>query len=253
MRAIWVTLLWSSLSLAQSGPRANPTPADLAAGQRFYMGACAYCHGPAGEGGRGPNLAVPRLFRATDDQALFRIIRNGIEGTEMPRAWRMLDKEVWLVAAYVRSLGRRPQESVSGDAARGEQIYRSKGNCAQCHIMAGQGGRMGPDLTEIGARRSVEYLRQSLLEPGAAVPTDFLQVTVITRDGRKITGIRLNESTFSVQLRDLNDRFHSFLKSEVAEVRKEKGQSPMLSYKDILAPAEVEDLVAYMVSLRGGL
>jgi putative heme-binding domain-containing protein len=217
------------------------------------MGACSYCHGPGGEGGRGPNLAVPRLMRAPNDQALYVIIRRGIEGTEMPGVWRMLDREVWQVVAYVRSLGRVPRQAVSGDAARGEQIYRTKGNCAQCHIMAGQGGRMGPDLTEIGARRNVEYLRQSLLEPGAAVPTDFLQVTVVTRDGRKITGIRLNESTFSVQLRDLSDRFHSFLKSEVAEVRKEKGQSPMPSYKDILTPAEVEDLVAYMASLRGGL
>lgn len=253
MRVIWVILFCSSLSLAQSGPPANPTPADLAAGQRFYMGACSYCHGPGGEGGRGPNLAVPRLFRAADDPALFRIIRNGIEGTEMPRAWRMLDKEIWQVVAYVRSLGRLPRQAVSGDAARGAQIYRGKGNCAQCHILAGQGGRMGPSLDDIGARRSPDYLRQALLEPGAAAPDGFLQVTAVTRDGRKITGIRLNESTFSVQLRDLSDRFHSFLKSELAELRKEKGQSPMPGYKDLLTPAEVDDLVAYMASLRGGL
>ena len=78
-------------------------------------------------------------------------------------------------------------------------------------------------------------------------------MTAVTKDGRRITGIRLNESTFSIQLRDLTDRFHPFLKSELAELRKEKGQSPMPGYKDLLTPAEVDDLVAYMASLRGGL
>lgn len=253
MKRIWVILLWSSLSLAQSGSLANPTPEELAAGERLYMGACLYCHGPRGDGGRGANLAQPRLLRAPDDRALFNVIRSGIDGTEMPRAWRMVDKEVWQVVAYVRSLGRLPKQAVTGNAARGEQLYRDKGNCAQCHSLNNRGGRMGPDLTDIGARRNPAYLKEALLEPGAAAPAGFLQVTVVTRDGRRITGISLNENTFSIQLRDLNDRFHSFWKSELSELHKEKGKSPMPSYKDILTPAEAEDLVAYMASLRGGL
>jgi hypothetical protein len=80
----------------------------------------------------GANLALPTLPRAADDAALFRVIRAGISETEMPGAWEMIDHEVSQVAAFVRTFGRGAQESVPGDPARGEQLFRSKGNCLQC-------------------------------------------------------------------------------------------------------------------------
>ena len=122
---------------------------------------------------------------------------------------------------------------------------------------------MGPDLTAIGLSRSPGYLRESVIAPEAAIPErfaeyrlvipmpdDFLMVRVITRDGREITGIRLNEDPFTIHLRDLEDRIHSFLKSELNEVRHERGKSPMPSYQAAFTPAELDDLVAYLSSLR---
>ena len=234
-------------------PKENPhtTPADVERGKRLFGGQCASCHGPAGEGGFGANLARPRLPRAPDDQALFRTIKNGIEGTEMPGAWVMIDKEVWQVAAFVRTLGRIAEENVPGDRARGENLFRTKGNCAQCHMVAGQGGRTGPELTEAGARRSASYLRRALLEPEKAMPEGFLQVRVATKDGRRITGIRLNEDTYSLQFRDLSDRLHSFWKADLTELHKERDKTPMPSYRGVLSASELDDLIAYLVSLRG--
>ncbi len=253
-KALVGILLGGSLCLAQGPLSSNPysSPEDVARGQRLFQGHCAPCHGPRGDGGFGANLAVPRLMRAADDQALFDLIKKGIEGTEMPRAW-MIEREIWQVIAYVRTLGRTAPQAVAGDPAKGEQLYRTKGNCAQCHIVAGQGGRMGPELTQIGARRSPAYLRAAVLDPEANVPEGFLQVRVVTKDGRQVTGIRLNENIFSIQIRDLTDRLHSFWKSELAELHKERGKSPMPGYRDVFTPAEVDDLVAYLVSLRGGL
>ncbi len=99
----------------------NPftSAADRARGKQIFLAQCAPCHGPDGNGGRGANLARPRLPRASTDSALFRIIRDGIPGTEMPGAWVLIDREIWQVAAYVQTLGQRAAERISGNARRG--------------------------------------------------------------------------------------------------------------------------------------
>ena len=221
-------------------------------GERLYRAQCADCHGPRGEGGRGPSLNRPVLRHAGNDAALVNVVSRGIPGTEMPRSG-MSPRQARQVAAYVRSLGRAAPSAVPGDPARGTQLYDGKGGCARCHTVRGHGGALGPDLTNIGARRSASYLRAALVDPQAAVPEDFLQVRVTTRDGRRLAGVRLNEDAFSIQLRDLSNQIHSFWKSELAELRKDWGQSPMPGYGTLLTPAEIDDLVAYLASLQGHL
>ena len=110
-------------------PKENPytSPADLNNGQRLFLGQCARCHSPKGEGGRGAVLAQPRLRHAPDDESLFLVIRDGIKGTEMPAGYAVDTRETWQLAAYVRSLGRMPPETVPGDPKRGQELYRSKG------------------------------------------------------------------------------------------------------------------------------
>src|SRR2546421_189781 len=91
--------------------------ADLAKGEKLFEAHCARCHGPKGEGSRGPQLAVPKLRRAPDDAALLKIVDDGIRGTEMPGANSMTPHEQRQTAAYVRSLGRLPSKPVPGDPA----------------------------------------------------------------------------------------------------------------------------------------
>jgi putative heme-binding domain-containing protein len=97
----------------------------------------------------------------------------------------------------------------------------------------------------------VTYLREALLTPESAVPADFLQVELAARDGTRIAGVRLNEDAFSIQLRDLSGQFRSFWKSELVELNKQRGKSPMPSYQGLLTAAELDDLIAYLDSLRG--
>lgn len=224
--------------------------ADLARGEKLFQHQCALCHGPKGEGGRGPMLARAKLGRAPDDAALLKVIEDGIRGTEMPGASAMSQNEMRQTAAYVRSLGKVPLQPVPGNPARGAEIYRGKGNCAACHSLKGEGGVAGPDLAGISARRSAAYLRESLLEPEAAVPDGYLLVTVVPRNGQKVTGARLNEDSFSIQIRDDSGRSHSFWKSDVAQIDKQRGKSPMPSYKGQLSDEELTDLVAYLATLK---
>lgn len=209
------------------------------------------CHGQTGTGGKGARLAQPTLHRAPTDNALAEVIKNGISGTEMPAAWQMTDREIWQVAGYVRSLGRIPVVPLPGDAARGRTLYESKGGCAACHIVSGSGNALGPELTEIGARRSADYLREALVNPGATVPEQFLVISATTRDGKTIRGERITEDTFTIQLRDASGRLYSLRKTDLVSFKKLFHESLMPSYENRFSAAELDDVIAYLASLRG--
>lgn len=228
------------------------TPTDLVRGEKLYLTQCAMCHGPqgeggVGEGGRGPVLAKPKLARAPGEDALKLIIRGGIAGTGMPGT-RLVDAELRDLAAYVRKLGQRPVVDLPGDAKRGAVLYSR--DCATCHTIAGYGGAFGPDLTGIGVSRSPQHLRESLTNPAADFPRDYAFVRVVTRAGRTLTGVRVNEDTFSIQFRDAKGAWYSFWKSELRAFKKDLRKSPMPSYRGLLSAAELDDLVAYLASLQ---
>jgi cytochrome c oxidase cbb3-type subunit 3 len=246
--AAWLLAFQMTVALE---PTARPkvTPQEVARGKTLFEAQCAYCHGADGDGGRGANLARPTLRRAPTDEALFRVINRGIRGTGMPGN-AMSARETWQVVAFVRSLGRTPRPPLPGDATRGAEVYRASG-CATCHTIQGRGGPTGPDLTDIGVRSSPGFLRQSILDPQAELPNDFRQIRVVTRDGRRLTGFRVNEDPFSIQFRDAAGAFHSFFKDELSEFVAEGGRTPMPSYRERLNPKAVDDLVAYLVSLEG--
>src|SRR5947208_1671078 len=121
------------------------------------------------------------------------------------------------------------------DLERGEKLYQ--GHCALCHGTGGDG------------RRSA-YVRAAITDPEADVPRSFLQVRAVAKSGRTITGERLNEDSFSIQIRDYSGSLHSFLKQDLAEIHRDRGKSPMPSYKDKFTGTELDDLIAYLVSLR---
>ena len=117
-------------------------------------------------------------------------------------------------------------------------------------MIKGQGGVMGPELTGIGLRRSIAYLREAIINPEAAVPDNFLQVRVVNADGTTVTGVRLGEDSFTIQIRDYAGRLHSYWKRDLKEIVKDRGKSPMPAYKDKLTDSELQDLIAYLASLR---
>jgi putative heme-binding domain-containing protein len=230
-------------------PAGAQLPAHAPLGERLYLTQCAMCHGPKGEGARGPTLARPKLLHAPDDDALRAVIRGGIAGTGMPGT-RLIDAELRELAAYVRKLGQVAAPAPAGDAARGAALYQGKGNCAACHTLSGRGGAFGPDLTGIGASRSARHLRESLLDPNADFPRGFAFVQAVTAVGQTLTGVRVNEDTFSIQFRDAAGMLHSFWKADLREYKKDLAKSPMPSSRGKLTPTELDDLVAFLASLQ---
>jgi putative heme-binding domain-containing protein len=240
------------LLFAVVGSLAAQPGVDLAVGKKLFQGHCGLCHGQTGTGGKGPSLVQPTLAHAPDDKALARVIEGGIRGTEMPGSFGFTPNELNSLVAYVRSLGRIAVTPLPGDSARGREIYLTKGGCGACHIVRGEGTSLGPELSEIGASRTPEYLREALLKPEAAVPANYLTISVTTREGKTIRGMRVNEDTFTLQMRDAANRIYSFRKADLTAYKKEFNQSLMPSFAGRLSPAEIDDLVAWLASLRGG-
>ncbi len=242
--------LTAAAAVTESKVKLPNSHSDLARGEKLFQVHCARCHGAKGEGNEGPALARPRLSRAPDDATLLKVIEEGIRGTEMPGAGAMSEHEMRQTAAYVRSLGRVPVKPVPGNPAQGAEVYRGKGGCANCHSVNGEGGVAGPDLSTIGTSRSASYLRESIIDPQAALPEDYLLVTVVPKQGASVTGQRVNEDSFSIQVRDDRGQSHSFWKSDVSNIGKQRGKSPMPSFKGQLSDTELTDLVAYLASLK---
>jgi putative heme-binding domain-containing protein len=231
-------------------PEANPytAAADLEAGRKLYVGRCGHCHGRNGEGGRGATLNTGRFKHGGSDREIFLVIRNGIPNTEMPGTFSSPEAEVWRMVAYVRQLGRQGlQEAATGDPAAGAIVYRKNG-CASCHSIDGNGGFFGPDLSDIGARRAVRHLRESIAEPSADIPLDYRTVEVISRTGKSSSGIHLNEDEYSIHVRDLKGDLRSFMKSELKEIKLPR-VSLMPDYAS-LSKDDLENLVGYLRSLR---
>ncbi len=254
MRTGWVLWLVLAGVCAGQAPMKNPFADDPQAGKDgrpLFRIMCSPCHGIHAEGGRGPDLTRGTLSVGDADADVYNVIANGAQGTEMADfLTRLGDENVWRLVSYIRSVARKDVEKVTGDRERGLKLFWAKGQCGQCHTVQGQGGRMGPDLTSIGRQRSLAYLRESIVDPNADLTPGFNAVTVVTKGGKKIVGVQRGFDNFSAQLMDVNGNYYSFDKDQVASMKREF-KSMMPDYKSTFGDSELNDLLAYLVSLRG--
>jgi putative heme-binding domain-containing protein len=219
------------------------SPATIAAGEKLFVNACAGCHGTTGEGGRGPNLSDGTLIRRSANQRLYGSIKNGVPGTDMP-GFPLPEDKIWSIIAYMRSLSAPAIDAPrTGDPSAGRAIFSGKGRCSSCHMIAGDGGYLGPDLTNVGTTRTVKQLRESILDPSARIAEGHQAVKVSTRTGQKIEGVAKNYNNYSLQMIDLTGKLHLF--------RSEDLNSMVLSNESLmpkpsLTPDELRDVLAFL-------
>jgi cytochrome c oxidase cbb3-type subunit 3 len=237
---------------AEPRPAKNPLDANAQAisnGKAMFRTRCAGCHGPDARGFLGPDLTGFWAGGGTDDR-MFDIVRRGVPGTEMPPSdpLRVLDKDIWQTMAYVRTLSGVTAPAPTGDAASGERIFRA--NCSSCHMVHGRGGQLGPDLSRIGSGRPRAGLSSKLRGAAGLMRPGYEPVTIVTRDGQRIRGIKKNEDEFSLQIMDTRERLQGYLKADLSEVTMDK-QSLMPVYgPDRLNDRDLDDLLRYLTGLR---
>jgi putative heme-binding domain-containing protein len=245
----------AAVGAAQSG-RQNPLADDPKAaeeGRIMFRSSCSLCHGIKGEGGRGPDLTLGSFAVGDSDEEVFRVIASGAAGTEMPGfGGRYESDDIWRIVAYLRSLNSGREVRITGNRDAGERLFWEKGQCGQCHMVEGRGKRMGPDLSRVGRQRSLAYLRESVVDPNADLTPGFPSITVVTKQGKKIVGAQRGIDDFSVQLMDAGENYYSFLRSDLASVNREYRSLMPDTYGKLFNESELNDLVAYMASLRGG-
>jgi putative heme-binding domain-containing protein len=243
-----VTWLACLACLAVTSLAAQHEITEIEQGQKLFLANCAGCHGPEGDAIFGVDLAHNEFRHATTDADLIRIVRTGIQGTDMPPS-NFSPQQAATIVAYLRSLASTPAETVPGDVARGKSVFEGKGGCVTCHRVGDSGSRTGPDLSDIGHLRRAEEIRKSLEEPGAEIQPQNRTYRVVSRDGVTVIGRLLNQDTHTIQLMDSKEQLRSFAKASLREYGLVE-TSPMPSYRDKLTAEEMVDLVKYLVSLR---
>lgn len=254
MRAALFLLLGVPLA-AQHGRYLNESnhpsignPEAIAAGAKLFASSCGGCHGPDGSGGRGPNLIRRSLWHPLSDDAIFRSIRNGVPGTDMPPT-NLGDDQTWNLVAFIHAIsGPAAENKNPGDVEAGAKVFwGAKAGCSKCHAILGKGGRMGPDLSNVGGSRPLGLIREAILEPSKDLYMLGNEgITVTLDDGRTIRGIARNRSNYSLQVLDTEGHLHLIDMIHVKDISI-SNRSPMPGdFAQRLTKEELTDLLAYL-------
>jgi putative heme-binding domain-containing protein len=245
---LWLLTL-SVASAAQVVKPKNPLGNGLevvAEGHTLYNKSCTACHGRDGtQGDRAPALGAARRYFRLSEAAIFDAIKNGIPGSAMP-ASGLPDTEIWRIVAYIRNIRSTASDNdVPGDVQNGMNIYQGKGGCAFCHMIRGQGGLIGPDLSSVGAQLTLDQIKNALTRPSAP-QAGFVPVEVTTVKGEVIKGVAKSEDPFSIDVLDLQGQLHLFTKDELRSVAHTPESLMPHNLDKTLTPTEFQDLVAML-------
>ena len=241
-----------TLLAAQDAAPKNPFEGNreaIRAGMGLFRARCADCHGMDARGVRGPDITQVWALGRTDE-GLFKTIKDGVPGTEMPSNPRLFDHETWQILAYLRTIAApSPTDPPRGNAENGEKIFQKM--CISCHRVGAVGGRLGPDLSRIGAARSREMLSIRIRGGVEGFRPGYEPVTVTPPDGPPISGVKKNEDLFSVQIMDTRERIQGYEKDKMKSVQNNsRSLMPAFGF-DRLSDADLDDLLRYLQTLRG--
>jgi len=266
VQCVVVYSLAVATAAAQPSVVRNPLEGNrdaIASGGSIFREVCATCHGIDAKGVRGQDLTALWLNGFTDER-VFQTIRRGVPGTEMPPISQS-ENAIWSVVAYLRSINATAESpAAAGNIAKGEQQFTRV--CAGCHRAGERGGRLGPNLSIIGTRRSRAALKSKIRNAEAYLSmgdgpgiwrsmstepvSPYRVIALVTRSGEWVRGLVKNEDAFSIQIMDTSERLRGFVKSALASMTWEQG-TLMPSFPPArLSDGDLDDLVAYLSTLR---
>jgi cytochrome c oxidase cbb3-type subunit III len=225
------------------------SPANVE-GKQLFESTCAGCHGLDGKGGeRGPDIATRQQIVQLSDGEILEILRTGRPAAGMPPFEAFGSAKLKELLDHLRTLqGKGTQAALSGDPKAGKALFFGKARCSECHMVRGVGGFVGRDLSAYGDTLSPTEMHANIVKPGTNGPARANKTAVVAmRDGRKLTGLIRNEDNFSIQLQSFDGAFHFLNRSDVASVSFASETIMPTNYGTTLTPAELDDLVNYLV------
>jgi outer membrane protein assembly factor BamB/mono/diheme cytochrome c family protein len=241
-----VSLLAGTMVLAQETNPYARDEAAAAAGGVIFASTCAGCHGPAGTGGTAPPLDRA-LKRGDSDSAIFRIIREGLEGTAMPAFPALSEDNSWRVATYVRLISNPATPLVAANAGRGEQLFFGRGGCTACHEVDGLGRDFASDLSAIGLKPQLT-VREGMGHSGLAMGPGLAMryVTVTTTQGARLEGVVRAEDLATLHLKQRNGELTILARSAVRSIS--DAANPLLPPP--IDDGEKDDILAYLMTRK---
>lgn len=250
-RSVVVLLVASGLIFATqlcaqkiSGGSMSPS----AHGSALFESNCAACHGSDGRGGeRAPDIATNFQVQEISNSALTGIIDNGIAGAGMPAFSSLGLQNVKAIVAYLRVLqGGGGISKLPGDPRAGEVLFFGKAQCASCHMVQGKGGFIADDLTHYGVDKTASEIRNVITDPDKYLPLSR-PVTVVARDGQKITGMIRSNDNFTISIQTMDGAFHFFQKSYLKQIDLSSHSLMPGNYFSTLNSKQLDDLISYLM------
>ncbi len=222
---------------------------------------CFACHQLEDEGGLvGPDLS--RAGFSYTPEWIFTWIGNPQSvkpESKMPNLG-LDDEECRAITAFLASLkgaGIKKKWDAyltpSGDPAKGKKLFfdsEGKANCGKCHTVSGQGGKVGPHLSFVGTSRMKAFLLESILNPKAVITSGYSSILILTKKGKFVTGVKMNEDDSSIDLMDKEGNALHISKDEIKKYKTQKISIMPGNFKDILTQDEVRHLLAYLGTLK---
>jgi cytochrome c oxidase cbb3-type subunit III len=246
-------------------------------GAQIYEQNCSGCHGDDGKGSaKAFDIATTQSVISHSDADLFKIVHDGT-AAGMPPFAQLGDPRITAVVTYLRTLqgvapgGTAPATpapvAVKGDPANGRDLFFGKAQCSNCHMVAGEGGVLGPDMTGYATTHQPAAIQQSIVSPGVAPAAEqgrrgggrggfgfggggvlAKDVEIVTTSGQKLSGVVRGEDNLNIAMITQDGRYHFLNRGDVASETTMKTLMPV-DYNSRLTTTEVDDIVAFLVTV----
>ena len=148
---------------------------------------------------------------------------------------------------------RRAAMNQGGDSKRGRAIFLSAAaRCVICHKIHGDGGELGPDLSQVGGKLDRTHLIEAILDPSAEIPQGYHATIIETKSGRVLIGIVKSESAKAITLQDGEGQLVTVSPGAIEHRQVSRVSLMPEGLADQMTPAEFTDLIAYLTTLRTG-
>jgi len=181
-----------------------------------------------------PQSKMPNLGLSNEECRAITAFLSSLKGEGLKKKWN----------AYL---------TASGDPVKGKKLFfdsEGKANCGKCHAVNGQGGKVGPQLSFVGTSRTQAFLLESILNPKAVITSGYSSVLILTKKGKFITGVKLNEDDSSIDLMDKEGNALHIAKDDIKKFKTQKISIMPGNFKDILTQDDIRNLLAYLGTLK---
>jgi cytochrome c oxidase cbb3-type subunit III len=236
---------------AQKKAKATQEPDSATAGRQIFGSICASCHGLDGKGAeRGPDIATRPEVTKLSNQDLLKVLQSGVPGKGMPAFAEFGSAKLSSLVTYLRTLqGKDSAVQTAGDPQLGRELFFGKAGCSTCHMVNGNGGFLGPELSQYGAGHRPAEIRAAIVDPRERANERYRDAEVVAKDGQTYSGMVRNEDNFSLQLQSTDGAFHFLSKSDLTSIHYRKEPLMPSDYGTKLSAAELDALTSYLVKV----